>query len=209
MLDNYTAVSNGVIQQISRDTFKYDQSYVKQSYLHSLVENMSYLRLGYILGNIPETPRSLLDVGYGSGSFLQISSQIIKDTYGHDINGYPIPATSKFVENIQENYYDIITFFDSLEHFPDIYFLDKLKCKYICISVPWCHYFSDEWFATWKHRKPNEHLWHFNSQSLRRFMDSQGYDVINIGNFEDTIRKIEQPYANILSGVFVNRNPYL
>jgi hypothetical protein len=40
-------------------------------------------------------------------------------------------------------------------------------------------------------------------------MDSQGYDVINIGNFEDTIRKIEQPYANILSGVFVNRNPYL
>lgn len=209
MLDNYTQDSNGVIYQITRDAFEYDQSYVKQRYLHSLVQSMSYLRLGYILGNITAIPNSLLDVGYGSGSFLQVSSQIVKHTYGHDINGYPIPECSDFVHNIQENYYDVVTFFDSLEHFPDIYFLDTLKCKYICISVPWCHYFSDEWFSTWKHRRPNEHLWHFNQESLCRFMDSQGYDVLNFGNFEDTIRKTDQPYPNILSGVFVNRRKFL
>jgi hypothetical protein len=41
----------------------------------------------------------------------------------------------------------------------DIEFVKDLKCHYVCISLPWCHYFSDEWFETWKHRKPNEHLW--------------------------------------------------
>ena len=62
-------------------------------------------------------------------------------------------------------FYDIITFYDSLEHFEEIEFVKKLKCNYICISVPNCHYKNDEWFRNWKHRKPNEHLWHFNSKS--------------------------------------------
>ena len=41
-------------------------------------------------------------------------------------------------------------------------FVKKLKCKYILISVPCCHYYSDDWFKNWKHRRPDEHIFHFN-----------------------------------------------
>lgn len=205
LLSNYEYDPLGIIKQIQYVRYSYTKEYAQTRYMNKLAELMSYLRLGYILGSIKHTPQSLLDVGYGTGAFLQCSSNIIKDTYGHDISGYPIPLCSTFECNIFSRHYDVVTFFDSLEHFEDIYFLNKLDCNYICISVPWCHYFSDQWFDTWKHRRANEHLWHFNQQSLIKFMDSQGFDVINTCNYEDTIRKTQDNYPNILSGIFVNR----
>jgi hypothetical protein len=70
------------------------------------------------------------------------------------------------------------------------------------VSLPNCHYFSDEWFETWKHRRPNEHLWHFNETSLINFMNEIGYSKVNICNIEDTIRKHSHDYSNILTGIF-------
>ena len=204
MLDNYQRDPQGLIHQVNFDTFPYTPDYVKQNYLHDLVQSMSYLRLGYLLGTLGHI-RSLLDVGYGSGAFLKVANQVIPHTCGNDINGYPIPPECQFVQDIHSEFYEVITFFDSLEHFTDVYFLNRLKCKYVTVSLPWCHYFSDKWFESWKHRKPNEHLWHFDQNSLIKFMDHQGFDVINTCNYEDTIRKSTEPYENILSGVFVNR----
>ena len=48
---------------------------------------------------------------------------------------------------------------------------------------------NDEWFESWKHRKPDEHLWHFNRDSLNKFMERMGYVMISSTNIEDTIRK--------------------
>ena len=101
--------------------------------------------------------------------------------------------------------YEVITFFDSLEHMENIEFVKDLNVKYACISVPDCHYFSDEWFDTWKHRKPDEHLWHFNETSLKKFMDRMGYGVINTCNVEDVTRENGQDYTNILTGIFKKR----
>jgi len=46
------------------------------------------------------------------------------------------------------------------------------------------------------------YLWHFNAESLVNFMSEVGYDVINITNVEDIIRKNNLDYSNILTGVF-------
>ena len=81
--------------------------------------------------------------------------------------------------------------------------LNKLNCKYIFISLPWCHYFNDEWFNKWYHRRENEHLYHFNDKALINFFKENGYDNIYISNFEDNIRKNNENYPNILSGIFV------
>ena len=70
------------------------------------------------------------------------------------------------------------------------------------ISVPECHYFSDEWFVSWKHRRKDEHIWHFSSKSLIEFMNSQGFILINISNIEDNIRRPVDDIGNILTGVF-------
>ena len=100
--------------------------------------------------------------------------------------------------------YDVVTFFDSLEHCEDIEFIKDLNTKYILISVPWCHWKEegDEWFMNWKHRKPNEHLYHFDESSLLKFMKRMGYLSVDLGNYEDVIRKPVDHRKNILTGLF-------
>ena len=87
--------------------------------------------------------------------------------------------------------------------FEDIEFVKDLKCRAVCISVPHCHYTSDEWFEKWKHRRPDEHLWHFDKDSLVNFMERMGYIMVSCSNLEDTIRKNPpQEETNILTCVF-------
>ena len=125
--------------------------------------------------------------------------------FGYDITGYDIPEGCEFIKDWVNLNVDVITFFDVLEHFEDPYMIKDLNAKYVILSFPWCHYISDEWFENWKHRKPNEHLWHFNKESLVNFMSEVGYDVINVTNVEDIIRKNNLEYSNILTGVFKKR----
>lgn len=203
MINNYSKNSDGVIYQVEKKPFDYTggyNNYYKQ--IQDSTRYTSYLRLGYIIGSIGYVPQSILDVGYGTGAFLQACETEVKERYGHDISGWEVPSGCKFVDNILENHYDVVTFFDSLEHMNDIEFVKDLNCNYICISVPDCHYFSDEWFENWKHRKPDEHLWHFNEESLKSFMCRMGYSTVNTCNVEDITRINNQEYTNILTGIF-------
>lgn len=205
-LDNYEKLDNGVIKQINKvnSDFIYDDNYIKT--YEDFKERgtyMSYLRLGYLLSNINIKNPSILDIGYGSGDFLRVAKDAGFESFGYDITDYEldgIPTIS--YDEVFKKHFNIITFFDSLEHFEDIDFVSELDCDYIIISLPECHNFSDEWFFNWKHRKPDEHLFHFNKDSLIRFMDEMGYDMVNISNIEDVIRKPVDKNSNILSGVF-------
>ena len=203
-MKNYHKDDHGVIRQTVCNPIQYDQKYVDVRYntYGELTNYMSHLRLGYIIGSTGDVPDSILDVGYGNGSFLKTCSQMIPICHGHDVSGVELPEPIKAVDSLFSGHYDVITFFDSLEHFEDIYFLDKLDCNYLCISVPWCHNFDDEWFENWKHRRPDEHLWHFNAMSLKKSVESQGYECINHTNVEDCIRKTEFDYPNILTAIF-------
>ena len=201
MLDNYEKDLNGVIKQINCTPFSYDYSYADNYNTLPTNDIMSHLRLGYIVGSLGKMPESILDVGYGNGAFLNLAKNSTT-CYGHDISQYPIPEGVSFVENILENYYEVISFFDVIEHFSNPYFLKDLNCKYIVCSLPHCHNFSDEWFENWKHRKPNEHLWHFNDESLVNFMLEMGYEKVRISNIEDTVRKPINEDKNILTGLF-------
>lgn len=203
MLNNYSKNEDGIIYQVNKKPYDYTGEY------NTYYKNMgvvgsytSHLRLGYIIGSIGKVPNSILDVGYGTGAFLDSCKNCIPRRYGHDISGWNVPEGCRFVENILQNYYDVITFFDSLEHMENLEFVKDLQCEYVCISLPWCHYFDDEWFESWKHRKPNEHLWHFDKDSLCNFMTRMGYEIINTCNLEDFTRPNHQSYENILTGIF-------
>jgi hypothetical protein len=203
MLDNYKMLKSGVIKQIDVvNQVDYNLEYVSNSYdsYGEKVNYISFLRLGYLLGVINEIPNSILDIGYGNGAFLKACKNVIKNCYGNDISDYNLPVDVNFIDDIFIDYYDVITFFDSLEHFHDIEFVKKLKCKYILISVPCCHYYSDDWFKNWKHRRPDEHIFHFNENSLNDFMIDCGFEKMSISFVEDTIRKGEE--KNILTGIF-------
>jgi SAM-dependent methyltransferase len=207
MIENYRITQDGVIEQINKQPFAYGSDYsAAYNKLGEKINYMSYLRLGYIAGALSSQGynniQSILDVGYGNGSFLAAASKFIPNCFGTDISeSYPLPVNCKFVNNF-DGYYDVITFFDALEHFNDIEFVKNLNCKYVCITVPQCHNNSDEWFESWKNRKPNEHIWHFNSASLTTFMKRMGYTCISMCNIEDAIRDTLNNQTNILTGVF-------
>jgi len=206
MLENYSKLNNGVIKQdnIINQIQDYDVNYVSERY-NTYGEKglqMAYLRLGYLIGVVGTDIDKIMDIGYGNGDFLKVCTDIIPECYGNDISNYPIPDKCKEVDNILEDDFDVVCFFDSLEHFENIKFVSELKTKYIYISLPWCHYTSDDWFKDWKHRREDEHLWHFSDESLTNFMLEMGYKKVDISNVEDVIRKGNNNEQNILSGIF-------
>lgn len=201
MLENYAVNDDGLIYQISKPGFVYDKQYIYDRYdtYGSLNDKMSFLRLGYVLGTTDNRISSIMDIGYGNGAFLKACNTLIPNCYGFDVTGYPIPDGSTFVDNWMEHEVDVVTFFDVIEHLDSPYVIRNLKTKYIVISLPWCHYKSDEWFSSWKHRRENEHLWFFNEKNITQFAKSTGYEVVHYCNIEDSIRGPLDGSENILT----------
>ena len=205
MLANYKKNIDGVVKQINCKPYIYSKEYSDSRYsVFNDRGNILNLRLGYIIGSIGHIPKSLMDVGYGNGDFLDACKNSIDVLYGNDVEpAYPLKDNIKFVKDITSVEVDVITFFDSLEHFNDIEFVKDLKCKYAVISLPWCWGSSDdEWFNEWKHRKPDEHLYHFDEKSLEKFMKSMGFEIINYTNIEDKVRIDKNYTPNILTATF-------
>lgn len=208
-MENYTILENGVIKQINVNKINYDYNYSNKYNNYGEKSNyISYLRLGVLLGAIGKTPKSILDVGYGNGAFLKACKNRIKNCYGYDISGYPLENGITQISSLTNNYFDVICFFDSLEHFEDITFIKNLNCEYIFISVPWCHFINEKWFLNWYHLRPNEHLWHFNDIALNNFFTENGYTKIYMDSFEDTIRKNSalNGLDNILSAIYTKNS---
>ena len=86
MLDNYEITPSRIIKQIDKVPFLYGYDYSNTyNKLEELGMYMSYLRLGYIVGSIGHIPSSILDVGYGNGTFLKVASNIVPSCYGNDV----------------------------------------------------------------------------------------------------------------------------
>lgn len=211
MLQNYIRLPNGVIKQIDYNKIQYNYSYSdKYNSYGEKGKNLSHLRLGVLLGALGSAPTSIVDVGYGNGDFLSVCTKSIPNVYGCDLSDYPVPDRCTKIDLNDIRSVDVVCFFDSLEHFDDISFISNLDTKYIFISVPWCHYVSHEWFKNWYHRRENEHLYHFNDESLKNFFNESGYDCIYSSSFEDIVRfnPAVHPLPNILSCIFKKRSIY-
>jgi hypothetical protein len=212
---HYYEDENGVIKQHNPQPFIYDEKYCSTYDTPEYKKGsdiLQALRLSYCLGIVGHElggfygleNLSLLDVGYGNGAFLKFCQKCsnIKKLYGYDITGIKIPG----VEVIPDLHFvraDIITFWDCLEHFNDVSFLHNIDASIIVVSLPYCHIKEKgiQWFDTWKHRKPNEHIRHFDRISLMKFMRSYGWKNISLSYHEDIIRAgVDSP--NILTMAF-------
>lgn len=208
-LENYETLPNGVIKQKTVQKITYDYNYSSRYDGYGEKANyLSYLRYGVLLGALQTVPKRLVDVGYGNGAFLRACTGSVPELFGCDLSDYPVPEGTKKIALTDISNVDVTCFFDSLEHFDDITVVKDIDTKYIFISVPWCHNLSTEWFKNWYHRRENEHLYHFNEESLVKFFNECGYDCVYKGCFEDIIRKnaTVHPLQNILSAIFRKRS---
>ncbi len=126
-------------------------------------------------------PSSVLDYGSGCGFFKAFApAGILVDTY--DI--MPVPITG-----ITRDRYDLVTFWDVLEHIPDFSEIVPVLSLTDCVAVtvpikpdgmPWNKY---------KHYKPLEHAHHFTKDSLCALMRSFGFELYKSGDPECPPRK--------------------
>lgn len=184
----------GVISQLPPfEIQKYDVGYVATRYdtIPESVANLSHLRAGYLLG-LCAPLASVLDVGYGNGGFLRAMQAAGVRCCGTDISGYPVPEGCEFMpwKFALNSEWDLVTFFDSLEHFPTLDWLGDLRAKWVAITVPCVKEDANAgWLAKWKHLRPGEHLHHFRPSALDLLMRSHGFRGVAIKALEDLIRR--------------------
>jgi hypothetical protein len=215
MIENYSIDEFGIIHQIEFEPIEYDKAYL--SYYEDLNDRtikLGYQRLGWILGVLNRIPDSVLEIGYGLGTFIE-AAQIagVRWNVGCDIANYPLPKGVEFMNWSQalKQEWDVVAMFDVLEHIPDLSFLESLKSNHVAIAVPYCRWrelgdAGDEWFQNWRMLLPNEHLHHFDRESLVAIMEHHGYRCDTLNTFEDGIRLRENELGpNVLSGFFTRK----
>lgn len=213
MLPNYRIDEFGVIHQVEFTPIVYDKKYI--SYYEDLSDRtikLGYQRMGWLLGMMGRIPSSVLEIGYGTGTFIEAAEITgVPDCAGYDIAHYPLPDNVRFVdwEDAQAREWDLVAMFDVLEHIPDLAFLARLKARHLALAVPYCRWREldpkgDDWFRGWRMLLPNEHLHHFDRESLSALLAHHGFRCVTLNTFEDGIRlRPGETGPNILSGFFV------
>lgn len=213
--NHYHVDPAGAIHQSDAVPFVYDEKYVsvydtpkykKQS------RRLQSIRVAFVKASHGSRVESLLDYGYGNGDFLKIAAKRFELVRGFDITGIEVEGIQ--TSTILDSDVDVITFWDSLEHVADLTFLKDLQCQTVVISLPFCHFHDrgKEWFDTnYRHRKPNEHLHHFDEKSLSATMKIYGWRAVatsvrgfsggikRFASEEDIIRTNGKDIENILT----------
>lgn len=204
MRADYIINENGVLSQVDPTPITYDFNYIMDGYgtIGEKRKQMSYLRYAYMCGAIGK-PHKILEIGYGTGDFLSVCHAEGIECCGFDITGIPTPYGVESVSDVNE-FVDVVCMFDVLEHFKDINMIAELNAKYVYVSLPNCQYPTDQLYLekVYPHLKPNEHLHHFNYNSLKRHFESHGYTIVTWGYPEDAIRKRPNYEKNILTAIF-------
>jgi hypothetical protein len=202
---HYEVDQYGVIVQIDHRPFVYDANYSatydKPEYTRQS-ELLQAMRYGFACAAHGKHINSIMDVGYGNGAFINYVKQHVPHVYGHDVTGVPLDGAYRMPEIVKA---DVITFWDVLEHFPNLDFLKDIPAQTICLSLPYCHFHTEglDWFSNeYKHRKADEHIRHFNEHSLAALMHSYGWKKVAVSGHEDIVRKSARGLQNILSMAF-------
>lgn len=175
-----------VSSDIRPDPSIYDRSYVIKYNRYektSVGEGLQRIRYGCVKKHLPSG--QLLDFGCGVGSFIKhCNLNGIKGT-GFDINPY-----GDYTDvNVLLQDYDVMTFWDSLEHIENPVALIKgIGAKYIFISTPSTEDYKGD-LTQWHHYMPEEHCHYYNENNLKKLIELCGYTVIETNYDESELRK--------------------
>ena len=201
---SYEYDKNGFIRQKEHDHFNYTLEYKKRQGTN--VE-MCYLRLGWLSSFFSYEKMkemNVVDIGCGSGIFVKCCTGKFKRIVGYDLVGESISE-----KELHETDWNLVVLSDVLEHFEDIEDLFKMKWHYAMISFPETPKFETfEEMKSWRHFKPNEHLYYLNINNVIDWFwshDKEYINVMGIGNFEDLIRTRWNEEKTNISTLLVSR----
>lgn len=178
-------------------TARYDAAYVAKYAGYPLTE-ISYLRVGLLKAFVSKG--RLLDVGHCRGDFVRAAQRAGFDAWGYDVHGIDVgvPTVPKLCNGQP---WDVVTFFDSLEHFDRLESARALGslAKWIVVACP-CRPASFPAVRDWRHYRPGEHLHYFSRQSLGRLFTRRA--LVLETNAEDAVRGQRGSATNIATYIF-------
>ena len=196
----------GFWKQVNPIPMTYTEEYEKSQ---STTMEMSWLRLGEFSSRVSmlfkKTPDyskwKVCDVGSGNGTFQKEASKVFGYACGYDVVGSSISK-----EELYGTHWNAIFLTDVLEHFTDINDLFKITTDIVYLSFPECPK-VDDWreLKTWRHYKPNEHLWMLNGDGVVQWLIDNGWLSCQPSHVEDMIRRNPDVEHNISTIVAFNK----
>jgi hypothetical protein len=192
----------GFWKQTNPQPFDYSLEY-KQS--QSTNTDMSFLRIGWISAFLPHAlirKISVVDIGSGNGTFVNVGKNVFGSCCGYDVNGESITR-----EELYAKHWDMVVLSDVLEHFEDIEDLFKMKWEFCFVSFPETPKVKSAIdLESWRHYKPNEHLWCLNVEGMIRWFEDHRCRVVGSSSVEDVLRRRWDDRKPNISSVLVNRD---
>lgn len=183
----FSVTENGIVYQndLSKP-YEYGHDYYKryQDYRGSATSACLIRCRSEMVARFGAPP--VLDVGIGSGEFLEsLNAEGIR-CFGFDINPIAVSILKDrgdFLSPVSPGV-QTATFWDTLEHIPDpATFLSELNSPTVLISIPILDRVAS--INGWKHFKPGEHLYYFTEKGLVAYMKDVGYNVVYSGRPEE------------------------
>lgn len=190
----------------------YSESYYKNLRHFSPITDKRYASILKRLSKY-STGRRLLDIGCGAGQFLLAAKRSGWDVLGTEIS----EATAKWMRinfsldircqelltmNLQRNYFDCVTMFESIEHLnsPDNY-LKKInhilkKGGILFVTTPNFNSLSRMFLGKNWSVFSREHLFYFSTKSLLRLLRINGFRIVNCLTKNFSILELKDVYLN-------------
>lgn len=131
--------------------------------------------------------RDLVDVGIGSGAFLQRWIETGRKGRGYDVNPFGeewLRKHNAWVDPYQEQV-DAITLWDVFEHLPDPRPLLANVREMVFMALP--IFKGPQHVLVSKHYRKDEHYWYFTAEGLERLMRDLGWALVAESNAETRI----------------------
>jgi 2-polyprenyl-3-methyl-5-hydroxy-6-metoxy-1,4-benzoquinol methylase len=165
--------------------------------VYHLVRKVSLKSKLNLINSFSFEEKYLLDIGCGTGDFLQTGHQngwkVLGVEPNHDARKIANIKTSNSVfdtselSNFESNSFDVITLWHVLEHLPDLenqmsIFKRLLKPNgRLIIAVPnYQSYDAKHYKAFWAAYDVPRHLWHFNQDSISKLISKESFEVVKV-----------------------------
>lgn len=128
---------------------------------------------------------TLCDIGIGCGDFLTSIEPYMSSVRGYDVNETALDWLAKrnMYSDPHISSFDIMTFWDSLEHIPDFDLMLANCRKWLFISMPIYLNLHDDLLQS-KHFRKDEHFWYFTHLGLTELMYTHGFMFVASSNKE-------------------------